>query len=468
MESAYRDSAGEISAELAWHFEQGRDSARAQRYHEIAAQRAWRHAALREAVAHLRAALSIVSRLPECPARDQLELELRVGLAAALQNAQGWGSPEVQQMYAIISKLGNTRTDSRQLFRAGMALWGFAVGRGNWKEAHARAEQNTRLANLIGDPKHIAAARRAGGHGLFFLGRFDEARGHLEQALALAEAIPRGQFNNFTYARNLVSDAASVLSWTLEIAGYSDQALETIARALRAAEEGAHLADLTSVACFTGMLYWIRREWPALESWARRCVTLASENSVPYYHALGTVMAGVAAVEQGKPDYGLTLIHEGVSACRTLGTVSALSAMLLGLAQACGYAGKIPEGLEALDQSFAFAKANAEHAWEPELYRTKGELLLDPRYPIRRATRIKREREAEACFLAALELAGSQGARKWYLRAATSLCLIWQHQNARRNQARDLLAQACEAITEEGNNSDLQSAKARLSLLFSK
>jgi hypothetical protein len=53
---------------------------------------------------------------------------------------------------------------------------------------------------------------------------------------------------------------------------------------------------------------------------------------VPYYHALGTVMAGVAAVEQSQPDYGLTLIHEGVSACRTLGTVSALSFMLLGLA----------------------------------------------------------------------------------------------------------------------------------------
>ncbi|HJU12010.1 MAG TPA: tetratricopeptide repeat protein, partial [Candidatus Binataceae bacterium] len=148
-----------------------------------------------------------------------------------------------------IERLCGSLEDPRQLFRAGMALWGYAVGCGDWKQAHLRVEQNLPLAERIGEPRHLAAVQRAAGHGLFFLGRFDEARVHLEQALTIAATVSQGQSQTFSYARNVVSDAATALSWTWEILGDSEKALQMIRRALRTAEEDAGVPELTSVTC---------------------------------------------------------------------------------------------------------------------------------------------------------------------------------------------------------------------------
>jgi DNA-binding winged helix-turn-helix (wHTH) protein/tetratricopeptide (TPR) repeat protein len=461
IEDAYQQNVGEVSTELALHFDQARDADRALRYRELAAQRAWQRAAMREAVEHLRAALVIVGRLPEGAPRNRHELELNVGLAAALQNGQGWGATDVERTYAIIEALCKELDDPQQVFKAGMSLWGFAVGRGKWREAYARAEQNNQLAESMGNPAHVARAQRAAGHSLFFLGRFNEARVQLERAIALNATLP-GQLKTVSYTRNVTSDAAYALSWTLEILGYSEKALETARLALRTVEEGAHLPDLTSVTCYNAVLHWLRRDWPALETWGRRSVTLAAENGVPFIHAFGGVLQGVGIAEQGHPKSGLNLIRQGITACRTLGTLSALSAALLGLAQACKCAGAISEGLEALEEAFDFAKANSEHVWEAELYRTQGELLLDPGYSMRRATRTKREKQAEECFLTAIEMARNQGAPKWELRATTSLGLLWQQRDGHREQACNLLKNACKAITEGDKSSDLSSAKAVL------
>src|SRR5215472_289545 len=105
LQAACGESASDMAAELAWHFEQGRDNDRALHYREVAAQRAWQRAALQEAYEHLTAALRIAGRLPQGPLRTQHELQLNVALAAALQNSQGWGVPEVERTYAVVEKL---------------------------------------------------------------------------------------------------------------------------------------------------------------------------------------------------------------------------------------------------------------------------------------------------------------------------------------------------------------------------
>ena len=46
------------------------------------------------------------------------------------------------------------------------------------------------------------------------------------------------------------------------------------------------------------------------------------------------------------------------------------------LAEACGKAGQIDEGLRTLDEALAVVQNNEEHLYEAEVYRLKGELLL--------------------------------------------------------------------------------------------
>ena len=71
------------------------------------------------------------------------------------------------------------------------------------------------------------------------------------------------------------------------------------------------------------------------------------------------------------------------------------------------------------------------------------------------------EVEAEACFLKALEVARHQQAKSWELRAAISLGRLWQRQ-ARRAEARQLLAAVYGWFTEGFDTADLQEAKGLL------
>jgi predicted ATPase len=94
--------------------------------------------------------------------------------------------------------------------------------------------------------------------------------------------------------------------------------------------------------------------------------------------------------------------------------------------------------------------------YEAELYRLEGELRLRLDTPD--------ELRAETGFRRALEIARQQQAKSWELRAATSLARLWAGQ-ARRTDARDLLAPIYGWFTEGFDTADLKDAKALLAEL---
>ena len=69
--------------------------------------------------------------------------------------------------------------------------------------------------------------------------------------------------------------------------------------------------------------------------------------------------------------------------------------------------------------------------------------------------------DAEACFREAIEIAKSQSARWWELRATTSLARLLAKQG-RRNEARTMLADVYNWFTEAFDTVDLKDAKALL------
>jgi predicted ATPase len=69
--------------------------------------------------------------------------------------------------------------------------------------------------------------------------------------------------------------------------------------------------------------------------------------------------------------------------------------------------------------------------------------------------------EVETCFRQALEVARRQQAKSLELRAATSLCRLWQQQG-KWDKARELLAPIYGWFTEGFDTVDLQEAKALL------
>ena len=110
--------------------------------------------------------------------------------------------------------------------------------------------------------------------------------------------------------------------------------------------------------------------------------------------------------------------------------------------------------------------------WEAELYRIKGELMLqqlsvassqfsgaDPR-PLTPDP----QGQAEACLRQAIEIARRQQARSLELRATTSLARLWQQQG-KQHEAHTMLFDSYNWFTEGFDIKDLQEAKTLLAEL---
>jgi predicted ATPase len=118
--------------------------------------------------------------------------------------------------------------------------------------------------------------------------------------------------------------------------------------------------------------------------------------------------------------------------------------------------GQPEKGLVMLAEAVTFADKTGERFYEPELYRLKGELLLQQSSD--------NQAEAEACFHQAIVIAQTQQAKSLELRAARSLSKLWQQQG-KRQEAYDLLAPVYHWFTEGFDTVDLQDAKVLLDAL---
>jgi predicted ATPase len=95
---------------------------------------------------------------------------------------------------------------------------------------------------------------------------------------------------------------------------------------------------------------------------------------------------------------------------------------------------------------------NEEHFYEPELFRVKGDLLLQSHGP---------ELEAEACFHQAIDVARRQNTKTFELRAVISLSRLWK-KIGKRHEARQLLGEIHIWFTEGFDTADVRNAEALL------
>jgi hypothetical protein len=108
------------------------------------------------------------------------------------------------------------------------------------------------------------------------------------------------------------------------------------------------------------------------------------------------------------------------------------------LAQAFLTAGRVTEGLTAVDEAIAAADQLQIRLYEAELHRVKGELLL-----LVGAS----QDDAEESMRRAIAIAQRQEAKRWELRAATSLARLLRKQG-RTAEAREVLAPVYNWFTE--------------------
>lgn len=316
-EAAYGDQASEIAAELAVHFEQGRDYRRAIQYLGQAAQKALQRSAYREAIGYLTKGLGLLATLPDTPERAQQELVMRITLGSALIATKGYAAPEVEKTYLRARELCHQRDNPAQLFRVQNGLFLVSFNRGKFYTAHDRAEELLHTAQRVQKPGFFIGAHTGLEATLFWLGEFLSARAHMDRVLALYDP---SQYHPqaFSTTADIRVDCLSYGSWSLWFLGYPNQALEKSREAFALAHELAHPFSMAYAMTFCGMLHAYRREWQEAQAWAEKVVALATEQGFPFWIAGGTALRSRALINQGQKE-GLVPLRRGYDALRTTG-----------------------------------------------------------------------------------------------------------------------------------------------------
>jgi predicted ATPase len=405
-----------------------------------------------DAITNFTSALDLLRKLPESPDRDQRELLLELTLAVALAPVKGFAAPEVMRAFTRTRELCERLGDPPELFPVLLGLWGVYFIRAEFRTAYERAGQLMERAQSKNDSTLLLLAHFALGDTSFNMGNLPSAREHLETVISLYDPARHGPFA-IRHSVDPKTNALSYAAMTLWVLGYPDQALKRANEAIQLAQELSHPHSLAACECFLGSVQRWRHETCAAQETAERLVALSEEHGLTLWLALGTIQRGGALAESGFNMDGIAQMEEGLAALRATGTEIGRPYWLSLVAEACIEPTLLDHGISALAEALAAVHQTDGRQPEAEVYRLKGALLL--------AQDNSRVREAQTCFERSIEIARSQRAKSYELRAATSLARLLAQQG-RRDEARTILAQIYNWFTEGFDTADLKDAKALL------
>jgi len=481
LEAAYDGRTDQIAVELAVHFERGRAYEQAMQYAWKAADNAARRHAPREAAALLGKALELLEAFPDNHERVHQELALRLALGVPLLMTRGYAAPEVEQTFARARELCKQLTDSPQLLPALAGLYRFYFVRAEFKTARELAEQVLRLAQQTSDPLMLLLANSLLGVSLLNLGDFAPALNHLEQGISLYD-LTQHRFLAELYGDDPGVVCLSFASLALWFLGYPDRALQKSQDAVALAQKLSHPYSSAFALSFAAETHVRRRESAAAQKYLEALRTLASEQGFDFFLAHGTILNGWAMTEQQSGDEGIAQMRRGLIDYQATGAKMGLPSHLALLAGECCRAGRTKEGLATVAEALAAVNKTGERSYEAELYRLKGELVLQSSLDSsftragkssssqaqsrKSKARLKSEirspeSEAEGYFHEAIEVARRQGAKSLELRAALSLSRLLKKQG-KQKQVRIMLAETYNWFTEGFDTPDLKEAQTLL------
>ena len=359
---------------LAHHYTEAGLIAQALPYWQQAGERASQRSAYVEAVSHFTKGLELLKTLPDPDKRVQQELTLQLALGGSLTATKGYASPDVEKVVSRARELCQQMGETPQLFPVLGALINFYFNKGEFKTAHELGEQYFSLAH-VQDPNLLMGGHTALGCALFRFGKLVTALEHFEQSMALYNPQQHRSLASHM-AHDLQVCNLTYASWTLWLLGYADQALKRGYEALTWAQELSHSFSLAFALTGAAETHLLRREWQAAQEWAEALITLSNEQGFPYWLASGAFRQGKALAEQGQGEEGIAQMRRVIAAGQAMGTAIGRPGHLTMLAEAYGKVGQVEEGLTILTEALEIVHKTGEGNSEAELYRLKGELLL--------------------------------------------------------------------------------------------
>jgi serine/threonine protein kinase/tetratricopeptide (TPR) repeat protein len=433
---------------LARHFTEAGQPAEGIEYWWKAGIRARERSAHLEAIRHLSRGLELCAASREDAAR---ELRFRLPLCASYLAVRGYASPEVEEQIQRARVLCEQLGPESPLFHVMMITWALRFIQGRNAQARALSDEILALAESR-DDSYQAEARWSACCTALWAGRFADALEHGERGLACYRIEPSIEHTRLTQQNSgpLLTAYTGLALWAL---GRLDQARSRMAEAVALAETLNHPYTLAVTLWKPAFMSQLAGDGPETMRWAEKVLAVSEEQTFEFWIALGISAKGAALVLMDRHAEAVPALTESIRRIEATGCEMVHQNVLGFLAEALWRTGRRPEAWQALQRAIALTERDEERYVESELYRRKALFLAeeapDDLDPVVENLEI------------ALAVARRQQAKFFELRAAAALAGVLRARG-RSEEARALVLGLVDGFDEGLDAPDLAAARAFL------
>jgi len=404
----------------------------------------------------VRGGRAIDSLTPEIPLSPQLRLQLYVVHGVTLLFTMG-SAARASAVLSEAIELAENLDDVDARMRSLWSLWNVHLATGEARAAESVARRFADVAGSTGDTADLLVADRLVAQPLLLGGKLREAQDRFERVLARYVA-PTSQRHRSVYLNDQRVMSRAQLAPVLLLRGFPDQARAQARLSLEEARAANNKLSLCwvlrlavyPVALMTGDLDGADRALAMLGD-------LVSSMSAVFWDDVTRWLKGRLLVAQGDFAAGLTLLRAALAAYDNSGWIVGHAECMAWVAEALIGSGLFTEARASIATALTKTERRGETWFDAELHRLDGTVLS-------RQTAGGSVAAAEHCFRRALEVARTQDAQFWELRAAISLARLWLGQD-RPGEARDVLAPVYGRFSEGFDTADLTAARSLLATL---
>ncbi len=374
--------------------------------------RALGQAAFVEAAEHFRRGSEALDRVDPTHADWARRLDFATHLGAALQAGKGYAADGVDEAYVEARALCEGAGEDDRLVPVIRGQWMFHLVSGQYQAALELAEEMLVLASRRGSEELHAEGRLYSGLPHMYLGNYELARGHLEQAIPAGSY--RGRTDEIYEAQGDTGvGALAYLSMVLWQLGYAEDSRAVSDQSLELADSVAGPVTRAQAFFMRTALHLSRGEADEFSRWVEDTRAYSAEYGIGYWRTLSSVYSAWRQAWAGELATGMQRLKDSIDAYVQSHSRLGLAHLYILLADLQLAAGDASAALGALAAGEEYVEASGEMFSVSELYRSKARALMTPgiRDPAAALDALER----------AVETASAQSARLPQLRALAQL-----------------------------------------------
>ncbi|MDT8344868.1 MAG: AAA family ATPase, partial [Thermohalobaculum sp.] len=378
LEQVFPDLVDSRPEMVARHCSLAGQSARALAFWEQAAGRAIARSANSEAIAHLTAALRENEADLDPDSRTATEIRLRETLCVPLE-ARGWGSSDITDNLNRLHDLVAGHGDEAKLFTILHGLCGEYLIGGRADLAQDFALKMLALTERTHDPAFGVLGRHGLAMSCFMLGQLPEAIAQFDAALALRPAVEGTALRKYYVAEPRIVDLA-MKAWALALMCDTGAAAPADAAAAAAEAQAAVEAETHDFTAAYGLsvlasVHQTLNDAATALDLASRARQISRRNGFTYWEAWSQIVFGWAMAMTGDSALGLARLEKGLELYRASGSRQITGYGFALRADACRAAGRITEGLAALETIEEGRAGTTAHFYDHRIAALKQALL---------------------------------------------------------------------------------------------